>query len=105
MLNTLITSLIRWIFLHYYQRCITRWQSRESFDIQAIKSRSIALENFLTADSNQPFVHVSINLLQGRAQPILKQAGHVLFQVLRDLKFEGKISLEIREMEPELYWK
>ena len=80
--------------------------AQDSFDIQAIKTRSMTPQHFITGDHPEaPYLHLTLALLQGRTAAQLKNAGDQLFSILQRYGAGCKISLEIRQMDSEVYWK
>ena len=80
-------------------------------DISKIKSRSIYSEESIVGESKScHFIHVTISLLSGRTELIRQQLGGRLFKVLSEsiknkLDFKTSISLEVREMNSNTYFK
>lgn len=85
---------------------------QETFNIDAIKSRAVSLPVAIAgADNDIVFAHLTLSVLAGRETTVLKNAGQQLYDVLstrvaqRSSEILCKVSLEIREMNAELYWK
>jgi 5-carboxymethyl-2-hydroxymuconate isomerase len=83
------------------------------FDPANVKSRVVRLEQFRVADGapEQGFVHLSVAVLAGREAETLRATGNALLAVLQDSFPRAhagqrcQITVEIREMRRELYFK
>ena len=83
----------------------------ETIDPDAIKTRAVPLAHFLTgtAGTGKPFAHLTLSVLAGRSDAVLRTAGEALFAVLnRHVAASGQAcatSLYLHEMPPARYWK
>jgi 5-carboxymethyl-2-hydroxymuconate isomerase len=83
----------------------------ETIDPNAIKTRAVPLADFLTGTAGiaKPFAHLTLSVLAGRPEGILRTAGETLFSILnRHVAESGATcatSLYLHEMPPARYWK
>lgn len=83
------------------------------FDLAKVKSRVQRHQSFRVADgaSDRAFVHLDVAVLAGRETEQLQEAGAALLSVLHEafprarLERRCQITLEIREMRRDLYFK
>jgi 5-carboxymethyl-2-hydroxymuconate isomerase len=83
------------------------------FALADIKSRVYECERYYIADGDprNAFVHLSLNVLEGRDPEVLRQVGERALDLLREAYPESRASLncqftvEIREMARPLYFK
>ena len=83
----------------------------ETIDPDAIKTRAVPVTDFLTGTSGtaKPFVHLTLSILVGRPDAVVRTAGETLFAVLNRHIAAGSedcaVSLYLHEMPPVRYWK
>ena len=83
------------------------------FEPAKIKSRVVRHERFRAADGapDRAFVHLTVAILDGRDQELLRRAADALLGVLRDAFPRARaerrcdVTLELREMPRALYFK
>lgn len=83
------------------------------FDLSNVKSRAVRREPFRVADGapDRAFVHLTVSVLSGREARVLRETGDALFAVLREsfprARAERRcdLTVEMREMQPGLYFK
>jgi 5-carboxymethyl-2-hydroxymuconate isomerase len=79
-------------------------------DIAAVKSRIVQLAVWrVGAAPDRRFLHLTVSLLDGRSLETRRQIGDALFASLKSWAnqrvSEVSISMELRVMCPETYWK
>lgn len=85
------------------QSCVT---ASGLFDKNAIKSRSIAYDNFVMPGNNENFIHITVSILNGRSLEARKALSSSLFTISKGLiPLVDKLSVDIREMDAETYLK
>ncbi len=83
------------------------------FNLQEIKSRVIRHQEYFMADGSpdKAFVHLTLSILEGREIGLQKTVGKKLLEFLKERfqqsgqKRDLALSLEIREMSRETYFK
>lgn len=85
-----------------------------NFDIANCKIRSIYMPNFMVADGSEKIdsIHITIKIFQGRSAQIRKNLAENIIKAVADF-FEKNslsknplaLSLDVREMEKEIYQK
>jgi 5-carboxymethyl-2-hydroxymuconate isomerase len=84
------------------------------FDINQCKSRSVFCPHFVVADglSDADFIHITIRIMSGRSQEIRKKLAQNILQNTQNFicknnlaKNQIKLSLDISEMDKEIYQK
>lgn len=78
------------------------------FEHENIKTRAIAYEHYLIGDSrkNQDFVHIRIYILKGKTSQVKKSLSQQVWQNIKsEIAFVESLTVDIREMEKELYTK
>ena len=83
------------------------------FNLQEIKSRVIRHQEYFIADGapDKAFVHLTLSILEGREIGLQKTVGKKVLEFLKERfqasaqKRELALSLEIREMSRETYFK
>ncbi|TAE28962.1 MAG: 5-carboxymethyl-2-hydroxymuconate Delta-isomerase [Candidatus Kapaibacterium sp.] len=84
-----------------------------AFKLADIKSRAVPCPTFYLADgnANNAFVHVRLEILEGRSHDVKKQAGERLLTLLKEtfaLSVEQRscaLSVELRDMQRDAYFK
>lgn len=82
--------------------------AQDTIDIKAIKTRAIPVEDNVIGDgSYEHFVHITVKVLEGRSEALLKKIGADLKEVaLKNINPETTaLSIEIVEMNPATYVK
>jgi 5-carboxymethyl-2-hydroxymuconate isomerase len=83
------------------------------FDLSNVKSRAVRRERFRVADGapDRAFVHLTVAVLAGREARVLRETGDALLAILRAsfprARAERRcdVTVELREMQPGLYFK
>jgi len=83
------------------------------FQIADLKTRVLKIDDYVIADNDdaRSFVHLTCAILTGRSVDVRQNLGRKLYHVLCEVFSESKqkqicdISVEIREMEKETYFK
>lgn len=76
------------------------------FTPSAVKSRAVAYDDYTLDASDAHFMHVTVSILEGRAQEAREKLADSVFEVLKSLDFAiDKISVNIHEMNRETYRK
>ena len=90
-----------------FQECHSILEKMLPTDINTCKSRAIECETFYVGDgnSNNAFVHVSLKVMPGRDEDVLKNVGETMMGLLQQhfsnslQKLRLQITLEIMELE------
>ncbi len=76
------------------------------FNPSAVKSRSIAFNDYVLPENSDDFVHVTISILAGRAIELRQKLADSVFGLMRNsVSAQVKLSLDIREMVADTYRK
>jgi len=100
-------------FNHLFSEIHTLLSDNAGINPNNCKSRAIKLTNYYIGDGNKSnaFVHLELRIFQGRTEVITQQIGNEILKLLQkhfDDRLENlniQYTIEIIEMNPELYFK
>ena len=108
--NNIVTTVNTKQFFHELHQLLV---TEAGIDISNIKSRTVVYDQFFIGDGrdDHAFIHLTVSILSGRHSKEKQNLGHKILAYLATVfatskeKVNCSITLELREMERETYFK